>query len=353
MKLYPVFLILLLFGFPLLAEDANQSRQRDVPLTLSVLGPVSSNCGKYEQTNSYFCLGLINCSLANSYVLTLALSGYNITDYDMEGYSLALLGNFAGRDTQGFQFSFLANTTRRRMYGLQISFVNVVLEESVIGAQIGAFNINFGETIGAQMGFFNSTQESVTGLQIGLVNTVQNSEESGPDFAVQFGLINYSANPRVLPIGFINIVHGGRLQLELNRSVLGIPRIDFIMGSPYLYSIFTLDSYTISSRDKKESANTAAAMEGVGLGAAIPIGPVYSLRLERRQYFPTKSRPDLARVERWLLERKVSRAFALSVGLEKNLFLNSAVDRSRWVQSKANQIRSLTTGVSWNLLSGL
>ncbi|MDQ3230899.1 MAG: hypothetical protein M3Q07_03690 [Pseudobdellovibrionaceae bacterium] len=271
MKLYPVFLILLLFCYPLLAEDANQSRQRNVPLTLSVLGPVSSNFGKYEQTNSFFCLGLINCSLANSYVLTLA--SYNITDYDMEGYSLALLGNFAGRDTQGFQFSFLANTTTRRMYGLQISFVNVVLEESVIGAQIGAFNINFGETIGAQMGFFNSTQESLTGLQVGLVNNVQNSEESGTDFAVQFGLINYSANPRVLPIGFINIVHGGRLQLELSRSVLGIPRIDFIMGSPYLYSIFTLDSYTISSRDKKESTNTAAAMEGVGLfqlrGAAV------------------------------------------------------------------------------------
>jgi hypothetical protein len=50
----------------------------EVPVTLSLVGPVSSNFGKYEQKNSYFCLGLISCSKATNYVMSLTPYGINI-----------------------------------------------------------------------------------------------------------------------------------------------------------------------------------------------------------------------------------------------------------------------------------
>ncbi len=352
MKLHLAF-VLLIFAFRLLADEAEVPVEREVPLTLSLVGPISSNFGKYEQTNSYFCLGLISCSTATSYVMSLTPYGINITEYDMEGLALSTYGNYAMRNVRGVQLSVIANTAARRMQGLQISFVNLVFQESLMGMQLGAFNMNFGKTMGAQLGLFNYTNEETSGLQLGVVNTIGGSStEDGADFAVQYGFFNYSDQPGVVPIGIFNIVRGGRFQLELNYAALGVPRIDFIMGSNYFYSMFSLDSYSISPVDKKESTNTSAVAEGFGLGAAMPVAPGFHIRLESRQYFPTKSRMDRSRVVRALVEKEWSYGLAFSIGFEKYRFMERRINRSTYAENKPDQATSLTAGVSVNLIEG-
>lgn len=141
--------------------------------------------------------------------------------------------------------------------GLQIGVVNVAEELSGVqfggfinaskittkGAQVGGFNQAYGSMSGVQLGFMNGAVKSkglqigagnladtVTGVQIGAINC--NAEISG----LQIGVVNISNNNKY-PIGLINIIKDGELNLALTFDDMQNMVASFRSGGRYLYGI--------------------------------------------------------------------------------------------------------------------
>ncbi|MCL1972866.1 MAG: hypothetical protein FWG57_07780 [Endomicrobia bacterium] len=77
----------------------------------------------------------------------------------------------------------------------------VTLSKDVVGLQSGLVNLNQGNVKGVQWGFVNQAK-SVNGLQLGFVNIA----DSGSDFALQIGLVNFLGDSSIYKVfPFINL----------------------------------------------------------------------------------------------------------------------------------------------------
>lgn len=159
------------------------------------------------------------------------------------------------RKTKGVQIGGIQGA--EDVDGLQIGVVNVAEEVrglqlggfinaskiAMKGVQIGGFNHSYGSQSGVQLGFMNGAIKSkglqigagnladtITGVQIGAINC--GSEIAG----LQIGVVNISNNNKY-PIGLINIIKEGELNLALTFDDMQNLVASFRSGGRYLYGI--------------------------------------------------------------------------------------------------------------------
>lgn len=387
------WLLLVIFAFSLTAAAQDQE-EHNVPFTLSIFGPISTNPLSYEKTTNFFCLGLINCASSNVNGLSLAY-GYNRVYQNMHGVTFGMFGNFVsgagtgielafglnvnagsfrglqlapinitGGENRGLQFGFL-NYAYQGQIGLQLAFVNVssgynrgfqtglvnYSHGAMHGMQLAAVNASGDKTKGVQAAFFaNVSAEAVTGLQLSILN-IAGGEDSEGAAAVQLGFINVSNQSRVIPVGFINIVRGGRFSLDLNRDILGFQNIALVTGSRYFYSIFDLDSRGINPSKRESYHQSASLFRSLGFGAAAPINDKTSLNLEWISYSPTNFERDGVTI--WKLKAEFSPRpyFGYYAGVEQLYFDKEAKYRSSVLSAFPKEMYSLTAGVVFNLMA--
>jgi hypothetical protein len=226
----------------------------------------------------------------------------------IHGAELSSIGNFAEDDVTGFQGAGIFNRTGKEIKGMQsagiINFAHQVRGVQLAGianfssgrvefTQIaGIFNLCQGLTglqlagtgnnmtgggigmqaaviwnsadalSGAQLSGIINMSDSITGAQIGLINV------TGRITGMQIGLVNISDTfEGGFPIGLVNIVKDGTLNLDVWYDDIGYMNTDFRTGSKNFYSIFKFSFIP--------SSDPFAWSYGAGIGFSVPFDPLY------------------------------------------------------------------------------
>ncbi len=207
----------------------------------------------------YFCN---ECDFPNAtHNLTLnLLIGITKNQY---GLVIGSLGNIVENNSYGVQIVGIGNYVKNQGIGLAVAGVTNVYE-SYIGVQIAGFN-HAKQMKGVQIGFLNNTTD-MQGVQIGFINgsealqTIKgtqvgflNMSKSG----FQIGICNVSKSNQY-PLGLVNIIKNGEMNLGLSYDEIGNVTAQFRSGSRYLYGIVGI-GYNV-----KSSSNHFVLQGGIG-----------------------------------------------------------------------------------------
>jgi hypothetical protein len=227
---------------------------------------------------------------ANSLIGAQFSSGLNWTTKSLDGFQAGLV-NVSGGYSKGFQ-SGLVNWTSGSLDGLQAGLVNIVGQGGkgaqygllnwnsgrFAGFQAGLLNINGGLS-GLQAGLVNISGSSFTGLQTGLINVSGEDGKGG----VQVGLVNFSQNSHILPIGLLNFVKDGIFHPAVFMDDMKFVNLSLRTGSKHFYTIWITgfkhfdandeaESWTNFDNDKNDGNYFSSR---AGLGGELPIGPLF------------------------------------------------------------------------------
>lgn len=145
--------------------------------------------------------------------------GNTITSGSMYGAQLSHLWNHAGRYGHGLQFALGVNSSYEGYMGVQVSLIG---------------NMVFGQMHGVQWSMGVNWAGRSNGLQMGLVNVGYMGA------GIQFGLVNYSGNANVAPVGLVNIVKKGYNKLEFWGNELLSYNVALKTGGERVYSILSV-----------------------------------------------------------------------------------------------------------------
>ncbi|MBN1523905.1 MAG: caspase family protein [Spirochaetales bacterium] len=186
---------------------------------------------------------------------------FNMVSGDTSFFSGAGVFNIGGGKVAGVQFGGVFNIAGADVLGAQLSGVWNICGKDLRGGQAAGVVNMAGDVEGVQVaGVFNMA-EDVKGAQVGLVNT------GGRIDGVQVGLINISDENHGASIGLVTISKNGIHNFELWADTDSMSYAAFKSGTEYFYSIF-LAGYDLFG----DSGRWAY---GIGLGAHIPLDPVF------------------------------------------------------------------------------
>lgn len=165
-------------------------------------------------------------------------------------YSLNIIGGYSLGNSK-VEIGGAFNINRIYAEGVQIAGAFNLVGESIIGVQIAGWgNLNFGESEGVQLaGAFNQSRslkgtqisgglnlviDSTVGLQIAPINY------SKVLVGKQIGIFNLADSASGTPIGLFSYVKkNGYNSLSLSANELTYTNLDFKMGVPRFYNIFS------------------------------------------------------------------------------------------------------------------
>lgn len=225
----------------------------------------------------------------------------NTIDGSAQGIQVAGLINTIGGDSKGFTAAGLVNATKS-VNGLQIAGLTNLSGGDATAQIVGLTNVSKSASI--QIGGLSNHTKSSRGLQVaGLINTAENSKAqiagliniSKKAKGVQIaGLVNV-ADESHCPIGIINIVKDGEMQIGATIDEVGNTILAFRSGGKYTYGI-------IGAGINWKMYNAPYVLE-VGFGAHLPIYKSLRLNLElsntantdfwQDSYYKTSFRPLL------------------------------------------------------------
>jgi len=259
-------------------------------------------------------------NMVGAEAIGLQISGaFNLVRGEVVGLQIGGAFNIAGADLTGLQIGGAFNTTRGDVRGLQVG---------------GAFNLALGRTVGAQIsGAFNLVRDAVTGLQLtGALNYAESVRGSqvgliniarGEVAGAQVGLVNYARSSSV-SLGLVNIIPGGRTQLELTGADTGFVHLALKHGSRYLHNIYSLG---IRVQDASWSF-------GLGLGGRIPIGTTMFVDIDLVSHFLNAElfvgRQSMIHQIKVVYGIHVLRWLALTVGISYSFMVTEIDDGSQY-----------------------
>lgn len=280
MKLISLKSLVLAFGVitappPLLAQETGQCDKR--PVHVGFFYPLSTNGLQAAHIQNGFSLhALVGVSNSEQSCVISGLA--SIVKNDAHGAMISGLMNTA-LEANGVQVAGLLNTASD-VKGLQIAgLLNTAAAAN--GMQISGL-VNMGIHVeGVQIAGLSNFSRSTTGLQIsGLVNTTKDAGNqiagliniAGKVKGVQIsGLLNI-AEESDFPLGLINIIKNGEMQLGLSIDEAGSTLMSFRSGGRYTYGI-------VSSGFNFRSAQLRYVLES-GLGMHMPLSPSLRLNME-------------------------------------------------------------------------
>lgn len=242
-KLSLVFALLVFMTTTLSAQEEQDSISNPKKfINLSVMGMLSTNGELTDKTTNNVSLGIFWNNLYNLHGFSFAL--FSTIEHESNGL---LVG--------GFNYPKLMN-------GVQIGLSNGANKAK--GVQIGFAN-GAEELSGVQIGGVNMTKKA-HGLQLGMIN-IREAESKG----LQIGLVN-SAHSNDFPIGLVNIIKDGTMDVGLTVDELFNTVATFRSGGKYLYGLVGL-GYNFDSK------NNLSIVQG-GLGLHIPLHKRFRVDLE-------------------------------------------------------------------------
>lgn len=298
--------LLLTFCFAIAATAQNNNDCYQPPVHFGLTYPLSTNGLQAPHIGNAFSLhGLIGVSASEKAVTISGIA--NIIKQDAAGLTLAGIANTIGGATNGLQIAGIANLTGHAN-GAQLGGIANV-SSSLNGVQMaGIANItkhadglqmagmvNTAQSVNVQLsGFANAAKEAdvqvagfvntgknISATQIsGFVNTAQQAEHQIAGFiniaqkvaGMQIaGFINV-ADECDYPIGLINIVKNGEMQLGASIDEMGSALVNFRSGGRVLYGILGV-GYNY------QFAQARYVLEA-GLGAHFPLHHNFRLNME-------------------------------------------------------------------------
>lgn len=154
----------------------------------------------------------------------LSIAGMQHIEY-MDGVQIGGI-NVVG-DAKGIQIGG-ANWAENNVDGVQIGGFNSV-NKALMGVQLGFRNSSVKAT-GAQIGFLGNETDTLAGVQIGAVNQARTMR------GMQIGIINISDGNKY-PIGLVNIVKNGEMNIALTFDDMQNTVTSFRSGGQYLYGV--------------------------------------------------------------------------------------------------------------------
>ncbi|MAC96256.1 MAG: hypothetical protein CMC96_12240 [Flavobacteriales bacterium] len=165
-------------------------------------------------------------------------------------YSLNVIGGYSLGNSK-VEIGGAFNINRIYAEGIQIAGAFNLVGESFKGVQIAGWgNLNFGESEGVQLAGAYNQSKSLKGTQIsGGLNLVTDSAEglqiapinySKVLVGKQIGIVNLADSASGTPIGLFSYVKkNGYNSLSLSTNELTYTNLDFKMGVPSFYNIFS------------------------------------------------------------------------------------------------------------------
>ena len=268
------------------------------------------------------------------------------------GGQFSLISNYS-HGFHGLQFS-AANISSAKSSGLQIGALNVALEEhrgwqfayffnysyGLKGIQTAVVNINGDYANGVQIGLYNDVGTLQKGFQLGFLNLIHDESEASQPY--QIGLVNYSDDPNSLPLGFLNLIKGGRFDLELSRDFLGFNRTAILSGNKrFLFRLFVPSSIIpFNNSDHK--------VYGVGLALRFGIMDSINLGLDHNILYYNDLKVN--RVSEWesRLEWEVNHTLRPWVGVAYMIYEDKY--RRNYLPEESELV-GINFGVNLNLIS--
>lgn len=174
------------------------------------------------------------------------------------GLQLAGIVNIVAGPVEGLQLAGIANAAGH-VTGGQGSLINVAAGE-VEGAQIGILDVATGEIDGVQAGVVNFARGDVLGLQLGVLNVALGSVKGA-----QLGLVNI-ADKSSFSLGFINVIRGGPLHVDLWGQETGILMAGLKHGTDHFHNIY---GFGVRPVDVGAGGDASADPRSSGDGAGV------------------------------------------------------------------------------------
>jgi len=150
------------------------------------------------------------------------------------GFQFSWFVNINGGDFRGGMGSHLLNFVKKDMYGIQWALGPNIVGGASRGVMFSwSANITAGYHNGIQIGTLLNYANESDGFQFGAINIGRKRAK------YQVGLVNYSGDSSVVPIGLINIVKGGYNKFEIWSNELTTFNLAVKMGGKNVYSIIS------------------------------------------------------------------------------------------------------------------
>lgn len=289
--LWLICTILVFFCF-LIVASAQEVKPR--PAHVGFIYPLSTNGVEAPQCTNRFSLHVLSGVSRNETAFCLSgISG--VVRQNAHGAMISGVTNIVGNNLDGVQIAGIFNLARKEANGAQVAgFANVA--GNVHGAQVAGFANTSANTEGAQVAGFLNKAKSADVQIAGFANIARNTEavqvagfanisrgDAGSQVAgfiniarkvkgVQVaGFINI-AEESDYPIGLINIIKNGEMQIGASIDESGVSMLTFRSGGRYLYGI-------IGAGFNFKEDNARYALEG-GIGFHLPIARHFRTNIE-------------------------------------------------------------------------
>ncbi|WP_233756006.1 carboxypeptidase-like regulatory domain-containing protein [Algoriphagus sp. AGSA1] len=230
------------------------------PVQMSLVPGVSSKGMFNSQTISNFSLNLIGGYTAG--IEGLEVAGiFNINKRDVKSVQVAGIFNLVGGSSQGLQVGGIYNSVYKNVQGLQIGGIYNHVKGNVKGLQIGGIANRVDRVADVQIGGIvnhaqtsrnfqlagigNHASESAAFQLSGISNVVSDSVNNQFTSIInrakvvngfQFGLVNI-AEENDYPIGFLNFIKNGEMNLAYHFDESGFSHLNFRSGGKKTYGI--------------------------------------------------------------------------------------------------------------------
>ena len=237
------------------------------PYQISMTPGLSSHGFIRSQIVNKFSLNIIGGATAG--VKGLELGGvFNINQYDMQGFQAAGVFNAVGGHVKGMQMAGVSNRVFGHVNGLQLTGVwNKA--DTVKGMQIAgiANTIKEGRRATQIAGVFNHSRGTVGNQVAGIVNSARKVK------GIQLAAIANIADSSDYPIGLVNVIKNGEMNLSLAINEDSYLGLQFRSGGRVLYSILSMNVALANDRQAKYAFEA-------GLGAILLNRSPFTLRTE-------------------------------------------------------------------------
>lgn len=276
-----ILLLILFYPMSLFSQDDlsvkpdssfehSQERYRRM-LNLGIWEKISTNGDNTKYYTNNISLNLVYGQSEN--ISGFAFSGlYNRIESKAQGVVIAPFGYIPKMD--GLSIAGMQHI--EYMDGVQIGGFNSV-NKALMGVQLGFGNSSVKAT-GAQIGFLGNETDTLAGVQIGAVNQARTMR------GMQIGIINISDGNKY-PIGLVNIVKNGEMNIALTFDDMQNMVTSFRSGGQYLYGIVGF-GYNFNS------PHTHFVFEG-GFGAHIQLNNRFRVDTEIIASILTKIRTSI------------------------------------------------------------
>lgn len=202
--------------------EHSQERYRRM-LNLGIWEKISTNGDDTKYYTNNISLNLVYGQSEN--ISGFAFSGlYNRIESKAQGVVIAPFGYIPKMD--GLSIALMQHI--EYMDGVQIGGFNSV-NKALMGVQLGFRNSSVKAT-GAQIGFLGNETDTLAGVQIGAVNHARTMR------GMQIGIVNISDGNKY-PIGLVNIVKNGEMNIALTFDDMQNTVTSFRSGGQYLYGV--------------------------------------------------------------------------------------------------------------------